>query len=41
LASFEERRIELEAKQLNVKVAAEARAETLEGKTFHYRCNCW
>lgn len=39
LASFEERRIELEAKAAERKVAAEARAETLEGKTFTIAAN--
>ena len=34
LASFEERRVELEAQAAERKAAAEARALTLEGKTF-------
>ncbi|MFT4574778.1 50S ribosomal protein L9 [Marinomonas primoryensis] len=39
LASFEERRVELEAKATERKAAAEARAETLEGKTFTIAVN--
>ncbi|NVK72512.1 50S ribosomal protein L9 [Marinomonas sp. CT5] len=39
LASFEERRIELEAKAAERKAAAEARGQTLEGKTFTITTN--
>ncbi|PYF81731.1 MULTISPECIES: 50S ribosomal protein L9 [Marinomonas] len=39
LASFEERRVELEAKAAERKAAAEARAQTLEGKTFTITAN--
>lgn len=39
LASFEERRVELEAKAAERKAAAEARALTLEGKTFTIAAN--
>ncbi|MCV2401411.1 50S ribosomal protein L9 [Marinomonas sp. C2222] len=39
LATFEERRAELEAKAAERKAAAEARAETLDGKTFTLTAN--
>lgn len=39
LASFEERRVELEAKAAERKAAAEARAKTLEDKTFTIAAN--
>jgi large subunit ribosomal protein L9 len=39
LASFEERRVELEAKAAERKAEAEARAQTLEGKTFTIAAN--
>ncbi|NLQ16518.1 50S ribosomal protein L9 [Marinomonas sp. M1K-6] len=39
LASFEERRVELEAQAAERKAAAEARALTLEGKTFTIAAN--
>ncbi|RBP81757.1 50S ribosomal protein L9 [Marinomonas rhizomae] len=39
LASFEERRVELEAQAAERKAAAEARALTLEGKTFTITAN--
>lgn len=39
LATFEERRAELEAKAAERKAAAEARAEALEGKTFTITAN--
>ncbi|ETX10919.1 50S ribosomal protein L9 [Marinomonas ushuaiensis DSM 15871] len=39
LASFEERRVELEAKAAERKAVAEARAATLEGKTFTIAAN--
>ncbi|MBJ7536821.1 50S ribosomal protein L9 [Marinomonas transparens] len=39
LASFEERRVELEAQAAERKAAAEARAQTLEGKTFTIAAN--
>lgn len=39
LASFEERRVELEAKAAERKAAAETRAKTLEGKTFTIAAN--
>lgn len=39
LASFEERRAELEAAAAEQKAIAEARAKTLEGKTFTIKAN--
>jgi len=39
LASFEERRVELEAQAAERKAAAEARAQLLEGKTFTIAAN--
>jgi large subunit ribosomal protein L9 len=39
LVSFEERRVELEAQAAERKAAAEARAQTLEGKTFTIAAN--